>query len=475
MRQLTHADILAAQREISSRHLADFVRLGWPVIEPATPYVHGRHIDVMCEHLEAVANGEIRRLIINVPPGTSKSTIVGVFFPMWIWGPRKSPSSRFVGISHEQSLGIRDNLKCRRLVSNEWYQRLWPEVRLTKDQNEKLNFENGATGFRLVATPSNITGKRGDVVIIDDPISVENANSETERERVNSWFQESLPSRMNDPERSAIVLVMQRVHERDPTGLILSKNWGWDHLMLPMRYEPERRSRGEWRTRPGELLFPDRFPEHVVEELEATLGTYAAAGQLQQRPTPREGGLFKRSWFADKFRDQVPKGARWCRAWDLAGTVKKTGNNPDWTAGLRMARVGSDYFIDHVTRFQDSPGVVMGNIKSIAATDPTATVIRLPQDPGQAGKSQAENMVKQLAGYLVKVSPVSGDKETRARPCAIQAEAGNVYIIKGDWNEKFMDEICTFPMAAHDDQVDAMSDAFNELALGSTYTLANIR
>lgn len=474
MRQLTHADILAAQREISGRHLADFVKLGWSVIEPATPYVHGRHIDVMCEYLEAVANGEIRRLIINVPPGTSKSTVVGVFFPMWIWGPRKSPSSRFVGISHEQSLGIRDNLKCRRLVSSDWYQRLWPEVQLTKDQNEKLNFENAATGFRLVATPSNITGKRGDVVIIDDPISVENANSETERERVNLWFQESLPSRMNDPEKSAIVLVMQRVHERDPTGLILSKNWGWDHLMLPMRFEPERRSRSDWRTEPGELLFPERFPEHVVEELESVLQSYAAAGQLQQRPTPREGGLFKRSWFADKFRDAVPKGARWCRAWDLAGTVKKSGNNPDWTAGLRMARVGTDYYIDHVIRFQSSPGVVMSSIKTVAATDPPGTSIRLPQDPGQAGKSQAENMVRQLAGYAVKTAPVTGDKETRARPCAIQAEAGNVYLIKGDWNEKFMDEICTFPMGAHDDQVDAMSDAFNELALGSSYSLDNI-
>lgn len=470
--RFTMADVLAAQRELSSRHLADFIRLGWPVIEPSTPYVHGRHIDVVCERLEAVANGEIRRLIINVPPGTMKSTAVGVFFPMWLWGPRNKPSHRFVGISHEQSLGVRDNLKCRRLVASDWYQRLWPHVKLTKDQNEKINFENASTGFRLVATPSNVTGRRGDIVIVDDPISVENANSEVEREKVNLWFQEALPTRMNDPEKSAVILVMQRLHERDPTGLILSKNWGWDHLMLPMRYEPDRRSYGDWRKEPGELLFPERFPETVVDELETTLGSYASAGQLQQRPTPREGGLFKRHWFDGKIVKQMPKGGRYCRAWDLAGTVKKTGSNPDWTAGVRIARVGTDYYVDHVSRFQDTPGVVMKTIKSHASTDPRGITIRLPQDPGQAGKAQAENMIKELAGYSLKVLPVSGDKETRARPAAVQAEAGNVYLVEGDWNEKFLDELCTFPMGGHDDQVDAFADAINELALGYEYRLA---
>lgn len=475
MTHFTMADVLGAQREICSRHLVDFVRLAWPVIEPGTKYVHGRHVEVMCEYLEACAAGEIRRLIINVPPGTMKSTLVGVMFPMWLWGPKKRPSERFVGISHEQSLGVRDNLKCRRLASSEWYQRLWPHVKFTRDQNEKINFENAATGFRLVATPSNITGRRGNFVLVDDPISVESANSEVEREKVNLWFQESLPTRMNDPENSVIILVMQRLHERDPTGFILSKNWGWEHLMLPMRYEPARRSHGDWRSTEGELLFPERFPEHVVEELENTLKEYASAGQLQQRPTPREGGLFKRHWFDGKIVAQVPQGGRACRAWDLAGTVKKTGNNPDWTVGLRMWRVGPNFYVDNVKRLQESPGVVMGNIKVSAKTDPRGCVIRLPKDPGQAGVAQADNMIKELAGYSVKVVGITGDKETRARPAAVQAEAGNVYLV-GDpqndpWIERFLDELCTFPMGQHDDQVDAFADALNELALGYSYNI----
>lgn len=478
--RFTVADVQAAQRELSSRHLIDFVRLGWPVIEPGQPYVHGWHMEAICEHLEAVSNRQINRLLINVPPGTSKSTLVGVFWPMWEWGPKNKPSTRIVGVAHEQSLGIRDNLKCRRLVSSSWYQRLWGDhVTLTRDQNEKLNFENGATGFRQVATPSNVTGRRGDRVILDDPLSAENANSDAERERVNLWFREALPTRMNNPDSSAIVVVMQRLHERDVSGIILSEDLGYEHLMLPMEFEPERKCYtsigfSDPRTDDGELLFPQRFPQAVIDRDKHVMGSYAWAGQAQQRPSPREGGLFKRAWFAEKIVDAVPAGAQRCRAWDLAGTVKKQGNRPDWTAGLRMAKVGSNFYIEHVDRMQETPGVVMASVKTHAQTDPHGTKIRLPQDPGQAGKAQAENYVKELAGYSVIVQTVSGDKETRARPAAIQAEAGNVFLVRGEWNEKFLDELCNFPMGSNDDQVDAFSDALNELALNSTYSWSAI-
>ena len=468
--KLTPELVLEARRHLAKDSLAAFVKMAWPIIEPATPYVHGRHIDIMCEHLEACARGDIRRLIINIPPGTSKSTIVGVFFPMWLWGPQGRPGERIVGLAHEQSLGVRDNLKCRRLLTSEWYQRLWP-VKLAGDQNEKLNFENAATGFRSVATPSNVTGRRGNFVLIDDPISVENANSEAERNKVNTWFQESLPSRMNDPEKSVIVLVMQRVHENDPTGFIMAKKWGWEHLMLPMRFEAERAASADWRTEEGELLFPERFPEHVVSELESTLGQYATAGQLQQRPSPRDGGLFKRHWFP--FVGAIPTGARkHVRAWDLAATKKATGNNPDWTAGVRMSRGGDGSFlIEGCRRLRGTPMEVSGLIRSTAATDGKDVTIRIPKDPGQAGVAQAETFVKELAGYPVKAIPPTGDKATRASPAASQAEVGNVSILlTGDpdrdaWIEPFLDEVCMFPGGTHDDQVDAMADALNELAL----------
>lgn len=463
------------EREVCAASLSAFIRRAWHVIEPSQIYVHGWHIDAIADHLEAVTAGEITRLLVNIPPGTMKSLAVGVFWPMWEWGPRGRPATRYVGVAHEQSLGTRDNLRCRRLASSEWYQRLWGhQVHLTRDQNEKINFENLATGFRQVATPSNITGRRGDRVILDDPLSAENANSDTERERVNQWFRESLPTRLNTPESSAIVVVMQRLHERDVSGLILSEGLGYEHLMLPMEFEPERRCRTsigfvDPRTDDGELLFPARFSAATVERDKKVMGSFAWAGQSQQRPTAREGGLFKRAWFAEKVigPEAVPNKLTRCRGWDLASTVKRAGNNPDWTAGIRVGRSKTgDFYIEHVERLQGSPGTVQGTIRSYAGTDPAGTVIRLPQDPGQAGKAQAEGFVKALAGFTVKTVPVTGDKETRARPAAIQCEAGNVYMVRGPWNETFLDELCNFPMGSNDDQVDAFADALNELALG---------
>lgn len=474
---ITPQHVYEARRELSRRSLANFVKLAWPVIEPGQPYVHGPHIDVMCEALEAVERGEIRRLLINVPPGTSKSTICGVFFPMWLWGPKGKPSSRFVGVAHEQTLGIRDNLKCRRLASSDWYQNLWGEsVVLTKDQNAKINFENTATGFRQVATPSNITGRRGDVVIIDDPLSADNANSEAEREKVNTWFRESLPTRLNNPDSSAIIVVMQRLHERDVSGLILAEDLGYEHLMLPMRFEPDRACSRDWRKDEGELLFPERFPEHVVTELEKTMGAYASAGQLQQRPAPREGGLFKESWF--QIITALPDLQRIVRAWDFAATKKAGTNNPDWTAGVKVARtIDGKFIVLNTKRLRGSPMEVEQTLINTAALDGAGVTIRLPQDPGQAGKAQAEGFIRKLAGYPVKSERPTGDKATRAAPAAAQAEIGNVYIYKsGDesadaWIRPFLDELCLFPAAAHDDQVDAFADAINELALGSSYNI----
>lgn len=473
------AGLLALDRLDSEESLAGFVKCAWPQIEPGQPYIHNWHIDAICEHLEAVSRGEITRLLINVPPGTSKSTIVGVFWPMWEWGPLNRPSTRIVGVAHEQTLGIRDNLKCRRLVASDWYQALWGDrVKLTRDQNEKLNFENAATGFRQVATPSNITGRRGDRVILDDPHSVSSANSDAEREAVITWFRESLPTRVNNPDRSAIVVVMQRLHERDVSGIILSEDLGYEHLMLPMEFEPERRcttSIGftDPRSEDGELLFPGRFPADVVERDKKAMGSYAWAGQAQQRPTAREGGMFKKSWFAEAFVRAAPHYVRRCRAWDLAGTKKKQGNRPDYTAGVRVSRDSEGFFyVEHVERLQDTPGEVEKTIRTTAEADPQGTKVRIPQDPGQAGLAQVGALTRRLAGFNVVALPVSGDKETRARPAAAQAEAGNIRIVRtGDalrdaWIEPFLDELCNFPTGAFDDQVDAFADAFNELAPG---------
>jgi predicted phage terminase large subunit-like protein len=307
LQQLLLADpsavIRALDRFDSESGLAGFIRSAWGVIEPGAPYVHGWHIDAIAEHLEAITCGQINRLLINVPPGTMKSLATSVFWPAWEWGPKGLAHLRYVATSHSQTLAIRDNLRTRRLVKSAWYQMLWGDrVQLTDDQDAKTKFENTKAGFREAMAFTSLTGTRGDRVIIDDPLSVDDAISDMKRETVNLTFLESVPTRLNNPEKSAIIVIMQRLHERDVSGVILSKKLGYEHLMLPMEFEPGRRcvtsiGFNDPRTKDGELLFPARFPRHVVERDKIPMGPYAVAGQFQQRPTPREGGIIQRAWW----------------------------------------------------------------------------------------------------------------------------------------------------------------------------------
>lgn len=463
--------------------LAGFVKEAWPALEPNTPLVWNWHLDAMCAHLEAITDGRINRLLLNVPPGSSKSMIVSVLWPAWEWGPRGLRSMRFLTTSFAEDNVKRDTRKHRDLTLSDWYRALWPEVQLVR--TGEMSFQNSATGTREGTAFGSLTAKRGDRLIIDDPHSTKSAESETEREATVRQFREGALNRLNDQAKSAIVVVMQRLHENDVAGTIIAMKMGYVHLNLPMEYEPDRHCSTDIgfedpRHEDGELLDPQRFPRDVVEDLKKGMGSYAYAGQYQQRPAARDGGLFKRSWF--KFVSAIPAGSRRrVRAWDWAATKKTTTNRPDWSCGVKVSMGGDRTFlVENVDRFQGSPMEVQATTKSRAATDGTQTTIRITQDPGQAGKAQIETAIKELAGYSVVSKPATGDKATRATPAAVQAEAGNVYILRtGDetldaWIEPFLAELCLFPAGAHDDQVDAFADAINELALGSSYTFANL-
>lgn len=448
--------------------LAGFVREAWHVLEPEADYVHNWHIDAICEHLEAVTDGRIKRLLINVPPGSSKSLIVSVLWPAWEWGPKGRRSLRYLTTAFNEIPVKRDTRKTRDLILSEWYQSLWPEVRLVR--TGETSFANADTGNREGVPFGSLTSQRGDRLIIDDPHSTETAESDTERARTTRKFREGAVNRLNDQKRSAIVVIMQRLHEQDISGVILSLGMEYDHLMLPMEFDPQRActtSIGfkDPRTEDGELLDPVRFPRSEVDKLKRDMGSYAYSGQYDQNPTPRSGGLFQRSDF--EIVDAVPAQVRKrVRAWDFAASTPEAGQKPDWTVGLRMALHDGTFYVETVLRGQWGPGEVETKLKNTASQDGINTTIRMPQDPGAAGKADAATKVKLLAGYTVVVQAITGDKATRARPASAQAEAGNVKLLRGSWNEAFLDEVCSFPNSANDDQVDAFSDALNELALG---------
>lgn len=461
-------DLIEFDRSIANDSFAEFAKMAWHVLEPGTELKWGWSLDAICEHLEAVSNGEINRLLMNVPPGCMKSLLTGVLWPAWEWGPRNMPSKRYLSTAHKQDLAVRDNMKARRLIQSQWYQERW-DVKLTSDQNAKTKFENSETGFREAMSFTSMTGSRGDRVICDDPLSVDDANSEAALHAAEITFTEALPTRVNN-DASAIVVIMQRLHDKDTSGIILKRELGYEHLCLPMRFEIERRcstSIGftDPRVKDGDLLFPERFSEKTVHQLEKNLGSYAAAGQLQQRPAPREGGMFKRHWFP--VIRAYPVGTRFIRGWDLAAT----DGAGDYTVGVKIGRMPNGRFvIADVQRDQLSAAGVEKLIKNTAMLDGYECDISIPQDPGQAGKSQASYLVQQLAGFMIRATTESGNKETRAGPLAAQAEAGNVDILESTWNDIFLEELCIFPNGTKD-QVDAASRAFNELVNGSKFDI----
>ena len=298
----------ADESERCEKSLIEFFACAWPQFDPAPVKINWHH-ELIAEHLEAVTRGEIRRLLISVPPRCSKTSLVNVCWPAWIWaqaeqGPLSGPQVRFMCISYGQTLSIDIATTARRLVMGEWYQSNWGRrVQILEDQASKENFATRAGGFRLATSMGGATlGRGGDIKILDDPNSVQQAESDIEREQAIRTYDEALATRETDPSISAEVIIMQRLHERDIAGHVIdTRNRGLIHVMLPMEFDPRRATDTEWgsdpRTEDGELLWPDQFPEAVVEDRKRQLGPYASAGQFQQSPVTRGGNIVKREWW----------------------------------------------------------------------------------------------------------------------------------------------------------------------------------
>lgn len=466
--KLPPIDLVEAERELCRRSFSHFIRRAWKHIIPDR-YIHGWHVDAMAEHFEALADKTLTRLLINVPPGTSKSTITGVMYPAWLWGPKGQPQHKYIGAAHEQGLAVRDARMMRELVTSEWYQRLWP-IKMAGDQNEKLYFENEKRGFRQACAVSAMTGRRGHTVAWDDPLSPEKAHSTLHRETAIRVLSETLPTRLNDPQTSAIVVVMQRLHERDPSGFILAEELGYEHLCLPMEFEPGRKcitSIG-WedpRKEQGELLFPERFPRAVVDRDKKAMGSYASAGQLQQNPTPTGGGIFKDEWI--KHWSVLPELEY---RMIYADTAMKTGEENDYSV-FQLWGKGKDgkiYLLDMIRGKWEAPQLLS---HARAFWDKC-----MRQHHGSLRKMKIEDkasgtgLIQQLKQGGVPIEGIqrSKDKITRGYDAAPQVEAGNVLLpTSHECLSDLLHEIGLFPMARHDDTVDPLMDAIMDMLIGT--------
>ena len=509
-------------KEECEASLQNFIRHAWDIVEPGAPYVYGWHIGAVCMHLEAIENGDINRLLINIPPGMMKSLATTVFFPAWLWGPRDQAYLRFLCASHSQSLAVRDSTKMRRLVQSDWYQGFWGDrVQLTGDQNSKLKFENTSFGFREAVAAGSITGSRGDYVLIDDPHSVEGASSEAMRNTTKEWFLEAVPTRLNNPRKSAIVVIMQRLHEEDVSGIILEKNLGYEHLMLPMEFDPARKcstSIGfeDPRSEEGELLFAKRFPRDVVERDKLVMGPYASAGQFQQSPTPRGGGIIKRDWWqlwddetansqglssSDKYppmdyiiasldpaytskQENDPSALTIWGVWQKGGQsarriLGRTGEVADYIDerdtvpclmlmfafekrlpihGPEIERYPDESDAEFDQRRKEGWGLVEWVVDSCKKYNVDALLIE-SKGSGISVSQEIHRLNKTLTWSVHLVNPGNSDKVARAYAVQPIFSNGIVYAPDRSWADKVITQAENFPKAKNDDLVDSMTQA----------------
>ena len=293
--------------------LISFAEYVWPVVEPAIPFIKGWAIEAIAEHLEAVSYGHLKRLLINVPPGFTKSLLTDCFWPAWEWGPLNRPWTRYMCAAYSNHLTERDNMRCRNIVISDRYRRLWGDrFKISNEQFTKIKFANDRTGWKLATSVGGIgTGERADRVICDDPNNPMEMESEAVRYSTNMWFTEVIPDRLNNPSESAIVVIQQRTHEEDVSGTAIAREMGYTHLMIPMEHDKGRHcvtvlginEEGEkvvWedpREEEFELAWPERFTKEVSENLKRDKGPYAWAGQYQQSPEPRGGSIIKRDYW----------------------------------------------------------------------------------------------------------------------------------------------------------------------------------
>lgn len=444
------------EEQLQAEHsFRSFVGQAWPIVEPTTPLVPGFYLDAICEHLQAVADHTIRRLLITVPPGFAKSTLVSVLFPAWRWIDH--PEHRFLTTSHDSDLSMRDAVRSRRVMISGWYRQRWGDrFAMTTDQNVKTRYENNRTGHRISAgVRSGVTGKRADTIICDDPHNVQDAASETVRRETIDWWHQAIRSRLNDPKSGARIVIQQRVHEDDLAGVVADD--GYEHLNLPMEYESTDRVTGiGWsdpRTHEGELLHPERYGATEVDELKREIGSYAYASQYQQRPAPAEGGILKAAHLVPY--DHVPVVAtRYLQFWD---TAYKEAQRHDYSVCLTVAvspvAPTMAYIVDVWRDRVEWPALEAQYRTQVAAWHPHAVYI---EDKG-SGTSLLQHARTQPGPPAIG-TPADTSKIERANLSVPHLEAARVGVpTRAHWREAFITEITEFPNGTHDDQVDTLT------------------
>lgn len=479
LRQLM-ATPLVAQRELCNRSLYEFLKYFWPAVS-AHIFSENWHIEYLCRELEKLAERVGKHLpreydlVINVPPGSTKTITCSIMFPVWCW--TKWHTMRFICSSYSAALSLESASYSRDLIQSKLFQDMYPELTIKDDKNTKSNFaivkriggrnhqvEVGGNRYST-SVGGTLTGFHGDILLVDDPLNPSEAASETGIKNANYWVEQTLSTRKTDKAVTPTVIIMQRLHQDDPAGHMLAKQKAnIKHISLP----------GECRNFakqviPSELILnykedlldSKRLPWTVLQDLEADLGQYGYAGQIGQDPTPPGGGMFKVDHF--QIVSQLPPLNRimhTVRYWDKAGTQ----DGGAYTAGVKMSKfTDGRWIVEDVKRGRWSSHVRERIILETAIADGTAVDVWMEQEPGSGGKESAEGTIRNLAGFRAFAEHPTGDKVFRADPLSVQVNNGNVMLLNGLWNHHYKEEFRFFPFGTFKDQVDATAGGFNKL------------
>lgn len=453
-------NIAAGEIDAAQRGLLNFTRY------TKDDYEINWHHRVVADKLDEILLGTCRRLMIFEPPQNGKSEQVSRRFPAFALG--RNPNLRIIACSYGDSLAQSMSRDVQKIIDSPQYRALFPGTRLGEARDEAKRTQGqfdvvGKRGYYIAAgVGGSITGKTADIGIVDDPIkNREEAESEVYRDKIWEWYKSAFTTRQFGS-GGAIIVCLTRWHEDDLAGRLLklaAENPDadqWDVISLPAIAETPDKYR-----KTGDALWPTKYPLPELKRRRAGMGEYDWSALYQQTPAPSGGGLFKEEWFADKFVDVAPVVARRARGWDTAAT----DGGGDYTAGVKIAEVGGIFYVEDVIRGQWSPGKAEAQMILATELDGKHCAQREEKEGGSAGLTVIEARTKTLAGANYEGVPVTGSKVTRSKPFRVQCEAGNVRIVRGPWNAEYIKELCGFPTAKHDDQVDGSSCAFNAVLL----------
>jgi predicted phage terminase large subunit-like protein len=441
--------------EVLRRDLVAFIQRSLQTVAPGAPYQHNWHIDVIAWHLEQCLNGPIKRLIITLPPRSLKSHCVSVAFPAWVLG--HVPASRIICASYSSELAIKHARDCRAVIESGWYRRVFPNTRLDPGKSAELELATLSRGFRLsTSVGGTLTGRGGNLIIIDDPLKAADAMSDVRREAVDDWFRSTLYSRLDDKAHDRIIVVMQRLHVDDLAGCLLRTSSDWVHLNLPAIAEvAERFKLGAGtvvRRKPGQALHPERESLKTLEQIRRTIGSYEFAAQYQQNPIPAEGGLIKSSWFRpyDVAPPRQP-GAFVTQSWD---TASKATELSDYSVCSTWLCQGSEHYLLDVFRDRlEYPALKRQIVKLFRRHQPDAVLI---EDKG-SGIQLIQDLSVEGVVRPMSITPET-DKVTRMYTQTAKIEAGGVLLPRSAaWLDDFRAEVLQFPHGRYDDQIDSMS------------------